>query len=142
MDIISNIFNNIECQICFEKFIKLTNDEYYKFIEKNKNILPEIFEDNTCCRCYEDRFECLTCKNTICRKCYWNFKNHKYIPDIRDYEFFNYVGLLDENGFADGCAGEDCPIICPFCKTKDYKIYYGNKIPYELLNEIKNLKFK
>ncbi len=30
--------NNIECQICFEKFIKLTNDEYYKFIEKNKNI--------------------------------------------------------------------------------------------------------
>jgi hypothetical protein len=39
----------------------------------------------------------------------------------------------------EGCPGEDCPIICPFCRTKDYKIFYGNQIPYELLNEIKKI---
>ena len=50
-------------------------------------------------------------------------------------------GELDEDGFAEGCPGQDCPIICPFCRTKDYKIFYGNQIPYELLNEIKNSRF-
>ena len=85
--------------------------------------------------------KCLTCKNIICQKCFWNFKNHKFKPDddyIEDYEYF---GELDEDGFAEGCPGQDCPIICPFCCTKDYKIFYGNQMPYELLNEIKNSRF-
>ena len=140
--IINKIKSDVECKICFERFIKLTYKEFNKFLEDNKEVLPETFEDDNCCRCYEDRFECLTCKNIICRACYWNFKNHKFKPDddyIEDYEYF---GELDEDGFAEGCPGEDCPIICPFCRTKDYKIFYGNQIPYELLNEIKNRHFK
>ena len=145
MEIIQSI-NEIkcdkECKICFEKFIKLTYKQFNKFLEDNKHIISDSFEDENCCRCYEDRFECLVCKVNICRDCYWNLKNHNFKPDddyIEDYEYFDE---LDEEGFAEGRPGEDCPIICPFCRTKDYKIYYGNRIPYELLNEIKNAHFQ
>jgi len=71
-----------------------------------------------------------------CQNCYWNVKNHKFKPHddyIEDYEYF---GELDENSLVDGCPGEDCAIVCLFCRAKDYKI------PYELLNEIKNGRFK
>ena len=136
--IINEIYNNKECQICLKRFIKLTNEQYNKFIKENDKLLPyDFFDDGNYRRCYEDRFECLTCKNVICRACYWNFKNHKFKPDddyIEDYEYF---GELDEDEFAEGCPGEDCPIICPFCRIKDYKIFYGNQMPYELLNEIR-----
>lgn len=139
--LINKIQNDIECKICFEKFINLTNAEFDKFYKDNKEFLPETFEDDNCCRCYEDRFECLKCKNIICRDCYWNFKNHKFKPDPDDIEMYKYCGWLDKDGMAEGCPGEDCPIICPFCRTKDYKIFYGNQIPYQLLNEIKNGRF-
>jgi len=137
-EIINEIKNDIECQICLDLFIKLTYKEYDKFLKDNEKLLPYTFEDDTCCCLYQDRFECLVCKNIICQKCIWSLKNHKFIPDdwcIDDYEYF---GELDEDGFADGVPGQDCPIICPFCRTKDYKIFYGNQIPYEILNEIKN----
>ena len=140
--ILNEIKNDIECKICFENFIKLTNKDFDNFLNENEELLPETFEDDYCCRCYEDRFECLKCKNVICQKCYWNFNNHKFKPDddyIEDYEYF---GDLDEDGLTEGCPGEDCPIICPFCRTKDYKIFYRNQIPYELLNEIKNRRLK
>jgi hypothetical protein len=143
-EILDNITCNIKCQICYEKFIKLTHKEFYKFLEDNKELIPNTFEDNYCCRCYEDRFECLTCKNIICKDCYWSFKNHKFRPDNEFIEEFIYFDRLDENGLAEGTPGEDCPIICPFCRTKDYKIFYGNQVPYEILNEIKirGLKLK
>jgi hypothetical protein len=136
--IINEIKSDVECQICFEKFIKLTNEKFDIFYKENNDFLPDTFEDDNCCRCYEDRFECLTCKNTICRACYWSFKNHKFKPDDEYIEDYEASGNLDEDGLVEGCPGEDCPIICPFCRTKDYKIYYGNQIPYELLNEIKS----
>ena len=135
---INEIKSDVECQICFEKFIKLTNEKFDIFYKNNKEFLPETFEDDNCCRCYEDRFECLTCKNTVCRKCYWSFKNHKFKPDDEYIEDYEASGNLDEDGMVEGWPGEDCPIICPFCRTKDYKIYYGNQMPYELLNEIKS----
>jgi len=136
--IINDIESDIECEICYEKFIKLTNEQFDIFFEDNKHILSNTFEDDYCCRCYEDRFECAICKHIICQKCYWNFKNHRVIPSTEDRRFLEYMDILDNDGMIDGCTGEDCPIICPFCKTKDYKIFYGNKIPYELLNQIKN----
>jgi hypothetical protein len=136
--IINEIKSDVECQICFEKFIKLTNEKFDIFYKENNDFLPDTFEDDNCCRCYEDRFECLTCKNTICRACYWSFKNHKFKPDDEYIEDYEASGNLDEDGLVEGWPGEDCPIICPFCRTKDYKIYYGNQIPYELLNEIKS----
>jgi len=139
--LINKIQNDIECKICFEKFINLTNVQFDKFYKDNKELLPETFEDDNCCRYYEDRFECLKCKNIICRHCYWNFKNHKFKPDPRDIEMYEYCGTLDKDEIVEGCPGEDCPIICPFCRTKDYKIFYGNQIPYQLLNEIKNGRF-
>ena len=92
--------------------------------ENSENLLDsfpvpvDTFEDFYCCRLYEDRMECITCKNIICCKCYWHFENHE---------------LIDGE-----VPGFDCPIICPFCRQKDYKIFYQNRIPYELLNEIKN----
>jgi hypothetical protein len=140
--IINEIKNDIECKICFEKFIKLTNEQFDIFYKDNKELLPETFEDDNICRCYEDRFECLKCKNVICRECYWNFKNHKFKPEEDLIEFYEASGNLDYDGMVEGTPGEDCPIICPFCRTKDYKIFYGNQIPYELLNEIKNINFK
>ncbi len=99
--------------------------------------MPTTFEKDTYFHLWEDRFECLTCKNIICQGCYWSFTNHKVIPD-EDIDNCRYYGELDENGLVDGCPGKDCPIICPFCRTRDYKIFYNNKMPYELLNEIKN----
>ena len=139
---IDKIHSNIKCEICYEKFIKLTYEEFNNFLENNKNCLPDNFEDNNCCRCYEDRFECLTCKNVICRECYWSFKGHKFKPENDDIDIFEFSGNLDENGLAEGTPGEDCPIICPFCRTKDYTIFYGNQVPYEVLNEIKNRNLK
>ena len=133
---------NINCQICYEKFIKLNSTQYYIFLEDNKNVLPKNFEDNTSCRLYEYRFECLTCKNIICRDCYWNFKGHKFKPDEEWIEDYIFHGELDKDGLVEGIPGEDCPIICPFCRMKDYKIFYGNQVPYELLNDIKNRQFK
>ena len=136
--IINEIKSNIECQICFEKFIKLTNEQFYKLINDNKNILPKTFEDDNYCRCYEDRFECVKCKNIICERCYSNFNNHYFKPEEEWIGFYEEARALDVNSIAEGIPGVDCPIICPFCRTKDYKIFYGNQIPYELLNEIKN----
>jgi hypothetical protein len=141
-EIINKIKSDIECQICFEKFIKLTNKEFDNFLEVNEGLLPQTFEDDYICRRYEDRFQCLKCKNIVCKDCYWSFKNHKYKPHDHDVGLYEYIGMLDEDGLAEGCPGEDCPIICPFCRTKDYKIFYGNKIPYELLNEILNWRIK
>ena len=62
--IINEIYNNKECQICLKRFIKLTNEQYNKFIKDNDELLPDdFFDDDNYCRCYEDRFECLKCKN-------------------------------------------------------------------------------
>ena len=140
--IINEIKSDIECKICFEKFIKLTNDQFYKLIDNNKNIPPKTFEHDNYCRCYEDRFECVKCKNIICERCYSNFNNHYFKPEEEWIGVYEAAGALDENGMAEGNPGVDCPIICPFCRTKDYKIFYGNQIPYELLNEIKNGRLK
>ena len=135
--IINNIKSDIECKICFEQFIKLTHNQYKKFYEENEDILPETYDDDNILRCWEDRFECLQCKNTICQHCYWSFKNHKFKPREDLIDYYNASGNLDNDELVEGCPGEDCPIICPFCRKKDYKIFYGNQIPYELLNEIK-----
>ena len=136
---IANLMNQIqidvECQICYEPFIKLSYEQYDDLMRDCINILPNSFEDDTCCRLYVDRFECLTCRHIICRHCYWSFKNHKYRPAAYDAHI-----ETDADGMAEGCPGDDCPIICPFCRTKDYKIFYGNEIPYELLSEIKNYR--
>jgi len=135
--IINEIKTDIECKICFEKFIKLTNKQFDKFYKENEELLPETFQDDNYCRCYEDRFECLQCKNIICQRCYWSFKNHQFKPQESLIDYYEASGNLDDDGMVEGCPGEDCPIICPFCRTKDYKIFYGNQIPYELLNEIR-----
>jgi hypothetical protein len=139
---ITEIKSDIECKICFEKFIKLTNKQYHKFYEENAELLPESYDDDNNLRCWEDRFECLQCKNIICQKCYWSFKNHYFKPREDLIDFYKASGNLNNDGMVEGCPGEDCPIICPFCRTKDYKIFYGNQISYELLNEIKNRHLK
>jgi hypothetical protein len=140
--IIEDIKTDIECEICYETFINLTYRNYDKFLIDNKHLLPENFDNDMSCLLYEDRFECSCCKNIICQRCYWSFENHKFKPPYEHIEDYEYFDELDENGMINGCPGEDCPIICPFCKTKDYKIFYRNQIPYELLNEIKNIRLK
>lgn len=49
-EIIDKIKSSIECTICFEKFIKLSYERLCIFYEDNKNILPQTFEDDNCCR--------------------------------------------------------------------------------------------
>ena len=39
-EIINEIKNDIECQICLDLFIKLTHNEYDKFLKDNEKILP------------------------------------------------------------------------------------------------------
>jgi hypothetical protein len=137
--LINDITINKECNICNNKFINLTYKTFDKFMEDNKNILPNTFEEEYCCRQYIDRFECLICKDVkICRECYWNFKNHKFTPNEDDAEDYEYFNGLDEDGLSEGRPGDDCPIICPYCRQPNYKIFYENEMPYELLTDIKN----
>ena len=119
--IINEIYNNKECQICLKRFIKLTNEQYNKFIKENDKLLPDdFFDDGNYRRCYEDRFECLKCKNIICQKCYWNFKNifknHKFKPREDWVDHYIYSGNLHEDSMV--CPVEQCPIVCPFCNKR------------------------
>jgi hypothetical protein len=162
--ICNQIKSNDECEICYEKFIKLDEKQYDDFLNNNKkyiknNNLSFYITDNYF---WSNRFECLTCKKKICKACFSSFRNHRFwIPD--EYILYEYdLEQIDENQCVEGIPGEDCPIECPFCRRKDYKIYYEHniqysikfdhnyykynqqykwKIPYELLYEIKKNNF-
>ena len=70
-------FTENECCICYEKFIdNITFDElcklYYRSFEEKYNLNEHEFFGENPVRCYNDRFECITCKNVVCDTCISN----------------------------------------------------------------------
>ncbi len=124
-------FTENECCICYEKFIdnitfdKLLNLYYKLFKEKynlNEDDEDEFFGEEPV-RCYNDRFECINCKNVVCDTCIQN------IPQEPDGRTGDYTTKFT----------------CPICRTEDYRFlitYYrlGKYLPVEILRNIKNLK--
>jgi hypothetical protein len=95
----------------------LLNKLYHKFEEKYNLNEDEFWGENPV-RCYNDRFECLTCRNVVCDTCIQN------IPQ--------------ENG-ATGDFTEK--FTCPMCRTEDYRFQVGSSnLSVEILRDIKNFK--
>ena len=119
-------FTENECCICYEKFIdNICFDKllklYHTFEEKYNLNEDEFWGENNV-RCYNDRFECITCKNIVCDSCIQN------IPQ------------------KDGGIGDFTEkFTCPICRTEDYRFLIswqrgGKYLPVEILRDIKNLK--
>jgi len=114
-----------ECCVCYEKFIaNMCFDKlcklYDNLLSKKYNIKheDEFFGENPV-RCYNDRFECLTCKNIVCDTCILNMR--------------------DKNG----ATGDKDTIVCPICRTCDMRWRFTNlSLPTELLYDIKNINSK
>ena len=146
IDILSKegVLLNKECVICYKKFINIKYKDYDSFLNKNikkYKLINNNFEDETFGSWYDDRFECLTCKNIVCCSCIMN------MPDVENGK--------KEDGFAMWCNGytkviyeilpmSDTGIItCPICRTKDYRLLYTHRergvLPEEILYDIKKL---
>jgi hypothetical protein len=131
-----------ECCICYEKFIDINacdlGDLYEKILEENKyNVTHDILlwscASNTLS--YDDRFECLTCKNKVCYGCIMKMED----PD----DDINIDGSKDNMEM----TGR---ITCPMCKTKDFRLKFtkhlkgycgarGGVLPEEIIYDIKNI---
>jgi len=133
-----------ECCVCYEKFIDTSCDNlfdlYETLVEEDKKyIIPD--DDNWLwgSLSYDDRFECLICKNKVCYGCIMK------MPDPDDDECDNYDGSKDTMEY----TGR---ITCPICRTKDFRLkiqghlkggYCGARggfLPEELIYDIKNKK--
>jgi len=129
-------FTENECCICYEKFIdNITFDKlsqlYYRSFEEKYNLNEyeffgedEFFNENPV-RCYNDRFECITCKNVVCDTC---------------------IAATPQKH---GGTGSDFTekFTCPICRREDYRFliksrYGGKYLPLEILRDIRNLKNK
>jgi hypothetical protein len=135
--------NTTDCCVCYENFINIKCNDLYdlyeKLIEEHKyNITEEIFySSNSTTLCYDDRFECLTCKNKVCYGCIMKMSD----PD--DEECDNYDGSKDT-------MEETGRITCPICRTKDLRLKFtkhlkdycgarGGVLPEEIIYDIKNI---
>ena len=143
MDTEENIYvNDSECGICYERFINIKGVDFELFLETHK---PTLINENDIGYVYDERFECLICKNKCCRGCVWNFTGLKKNPSDDDDTDDDYYEI-DDDGYIRGIQGEDGPITCPFCRTNDYREYYREyyhyprycKMPEELLYAIKS----
>jgi hypothetical protein len=115
-------FTENECCICYEQFIEnVTFDKLLKLyhtFEKKYNLNEDEFFGEEPVRCYNDRFECITCRNVVCDTCIYNTpQKNGGIGDV--YEKF----------------------ICPMCRTADFRFKIGGKyLPVDILRDIKKLK--
>ena len=138
---------DIECCVCYEKFIDIDTfdllDLYKKLKTENKypiKLLEEM-NDSTSMLSYNDRFECITCRNTVCYGCFVE------MIDETDEEMDNWKGEKDTMDITR-------VITCPICKTIDYRLKIigimgdryggarGGNLPEDLLRNIKKLKNK
>ena len=119
-------FTENECCICYEKFIdnisfdKLCN-LYYNLFKEKYNLNEDEFWGENHVRCYNDRFECLTCRNVVCDCC------------------------IQRTPHEDESTGGDFTdkFTCPMCRTEDFRYQIrGNYLPVEILCDIKQLKNK
>jgi hypothetical protein len=114
---------NIECVVCYKKFINIKDKEYDNFLNeigKKYNFSKDdinSFEDDTGCLCYDDRFECFACKNVVCRSCTMN------MPDLENGKVLDGYAMFC-NGYTEEVYRyldmEQTGIItCPICRTKN-----------------------
>jgi hypothetical protein len=142
--ITEGVILNKECVICYKKFINIKDANYRSFLEKIKekyNLTKNNnFEDDTCCLCYDDRFECLTCKNIVCRSCIMNIPDNENGKKINSFAMF--CNEYTEEVYEIMDMEQTGIITCPICRTKDYRLLYTDKargaLPEEILYDIKN----
>jgi len=138
-----------ECVVCYTKFLNIKDAEYTQFLEKikekYKGTLPTDFENETTSYCYDDRFECLTCKNIVCIACICSMPDYKHGKTLNSYAtFYNYVDNGDNGKEIYYYSDMEYTgiITCPICRKEDYRIFYTGKIrgilPEEILYDIKN----
>jgi hypothetical protein len=114
-----------ECVVCYKKFINVKDKDYtifYDKIEKKYKLpqKPNIFEDSTTCMCYDQRFECLTCKNIVCCGCIMNMPDNENGKRLDGYAMFcnGYTEIVYET-----IDMEQTGIItCPICRTIDKRL--------------------
>ena len=118
-------FTENECFICYEEFIdNISFDKlcklYYELFEEKYNLNEDDFWGENPVRCYNDRFECSTCRNVVCDTCI------QHIPQ------------------KDGAVGDFTErITCPMCRREDYRFRIGSSnLSVEILRDIKNFKNK
>ena len=66
---LSDYMTHIECSACFKNFVNFTFAEFVLFVKKHKQQLPADFYSKYNNKCFNDRFECFTCEQLICRDC-------------------------------------------------------------------------
>ena len=65
---------NEECVICNEKFINITPNNYYNWLdtmEKKYPFISSSLENNTSGRLFNNSFHCGTCNTMVCLDCTW-----------------------------------------------------------------------
>ena len=142
---LENVLLNKECVICYQKFINIKSNNYDIFYDKIKKKYKlnynNTFEDETTCLCYDDKFECLTCKNTVCSSCIMNMPDNEN-GKVKD-GFAMFCNGYTEEVFKTLTMDETGIITCPICRTKDYRLLYTGKergvLPEEIIYDIKNI---
>ena len=139
-----------ECLVCCSKFINVKDSDYPQFLDKiiEKYNLPKTnkFEEETTCLCYDDRFECLTCKNIVCCGCTMHMPDYENGKQLNNYATFNSLAIYGyRKKVYDVLDQESTGIItCPICRTKDYRLLYTDSkrglLSEEILYDIKNFK--
>lgn len=134
-----------ECCVCYENFIDSSCDNlfdlYEKLVEEDKKyVIHDNYSWSWQSLSYDDRFECLTCKNKVCYGCIMK------MPDP-DEKYSDITGVYDN-------MEETGRITCPICRTKDFRLkiqghlkggYCGARggiLPEELIYDIKNQDLK
>ena len=142
---LENVLSEKECVICYHKFIDVKLVDYSNFlntITSKYNLNNSMFEDDTMCLCYDDRFECLTCKNIVCCGCIMSMPDVKHGTQ-RD-SFAEFCNGYTEEVFEVLDMNQTGIVTCPVCITKDYRLLYTRKprgvIPEEIIYEIKRLR--
>ena len=145
MDFLSNEgvnLHNEECCICYENFIDMSSDKLYdlmvKLIDEEEKYVISCDDISLTKLCYEDRFECLTCKTKVCYSCITKMPD----PDEKYPDLAGNYDTMEETG----------RITCPVCKTKDFRLkfqkhlkknYDGARcgiLPEELIYDIKKFQ--
>ena len=121
-----NIFMEENCVVCFENFIDIQSSEYWDWLQNKINTYPHFpkhsFEDETCSGkgCYDEKFQCNTCNNLVCRGCVED--THQGIVYAK---FQNKDGHLEQDGYS-----------CGIRELTNYEITYIKNDGYDIKNII------
>ncbi len=114
MEVLSNEgikLHKEECCVCYENFIDTSIDSLFDLYDKIDEEKKYVLHDdgiNWGTLCYDDRFECLTCKNKVCYGCIMKMPD----PDEKYPDLTGVYDSMEETG----------RITCPICRTKDFRL--------------------